>query len=178
MFVKVCGVRNFHEIDWAVELGYSAIGIVVYKRSKRYVSNDKVLKLLRYAEGKILTFVVSLYREDVLKYIKYCDFIQCYEECNVKNFVYAVSKKPEGCVNFKYLIYDASKGKGEFRDFPDWVSEYRDKIILAGGLNYKNVREVIENFKPFGVDVSSGVEIDGKKDFNLMRKFIDSIRRR
>ncbi len=176
MFVKVCGIRSFEEIDWAVDLGYSAIGIVVYKKSKRFVPHENVLKLLEYAKDRILTFIVSLHKKDVLKYSEYSDFIQCYEKCDVENFVYAISKKPEKNIKFKYLLFDASMGKGDFKDFPNWVTEYREKIILAGGLNFRNVKNVIEKFNPLGVDVSSGVEIDGRKDFYLMKKFIDSIR--
>lgn len=51
-----------------------------------------------------------------------------------------------------------------------------DKVILAGGLNSTNVREAIQRVKPYMVDVSSGVEVDGRKDKELIRTFIRTVK--
>lgn len=52
----------------------------------------------------------------------------------------------------------------------------KDNIILAGGLTPDNVIEAISIARPYGVDVSSGVESEGKKDEKLVEKFIGNSR--
>ncbi len=50
------------------------------------------------------------------------------------------------------------------------------KVFLAGGLNLQNVQEAVKAVKPYGVDVSSGVETDGFKDRQKVREFILKVR--
>jgi phosphoribosylanthranilate isomerase len=49
-------------------------------------------------------------------------------------------------------------------------------ILLAGGLDPENVGDAIQRVRPLGVDVSSGVEIDGIKDSALITQFIRAAR--
>ena len=53
----------------------------------------------------------------------------------------------------------------------------RFALILSGGLTPENVTQALDILRPFGVDVSSGVETDGQKDPEKIRKFIEQVRR-
>lgn len=83
-----------------------------------------------------------------------------------------------------YFLLDSPKGKyrgGNGVSF-DWsllekVEFDRKKMILAGGLTIDNVAQAIKIAKPFMVDVSSGVETDGKKDLYKIKKFIETAKK-
>jgi phosphoribosylanthranilate isomerase len=84
----------------------------------------------------------------------------------------------------EFLLLDGPKGKyqgGNGLSF-DWnILNEQDllgkKVILAGGLNEGNVLEAVRQVRPYMVDVSSGVETDGNKDLNKIKRFIDKVKR-
>lgn len=177
MFTKVCGLTSREQIDKAIAYGYDAIGIVTYAKSKRYCPHPKALELAAHAKGRIKRVVVGKTYADVKAVAHAFDHTQIHEVRQVSNLILALKETPPARIHYDYFIYDASIGSGTFKPFPDWVKAMSEKIILAGGLNPQNVCTVIQSIRPFGVDVSSGVEKQGVKDFGLMKAFIDAVKR-
>lgn len=78
-----------------------------------------------------------------------------------------VLKTPDDVVElFSYPAdyFLADGGKGEGRPFNWSLLPKGGNLFLAGGINKDNVLEAIRQFQPYGVDVSSGVETNGRKD--------------
>ncbi len=70
-------------------------------------------------------------------------------------------------------------GSGQAFDWAalDVLSLQGRRWVLAGGLNPDNVRDAVRSLKPWGVDVSSGVEVaPGVKDHERIRAFVDAAR--
>lgn len=175
MFVKVCGLTTKEQIDKAIAYGYDAIGIVTYPKSTRYCPLPKALDLAAYANGRIKRVVVGKTYDDVKDAAHAFDYTQIHEARQVPNLMLALKEIPPPGIRYDYFIYDASIGSGIFNPFPEWVKAISDRIILAGGLTPENVCGVIKSINPFGVDVSSGVEKHGIKDFGLMKAFIEAV---
>lgn len=176
MFVKVCGLTDTTQIDKAIKYGYDAIGVVTYSKSKRYCPPEKAKSLAEYAKGKIKSFVVGLTYKDVQDVASDFDYTQIYEAIQVPNLVLASKEIPPSDIDYEFFIYDSSIGSGIFQQIPKWIKSMAGKVIIAGGLNKENVCSVIQDLKPFGVDVSSGVEKDGVKDFIMMKEFINAVK--
>jgi len=73
-------------------------------------------------------------------------------------------------------MFDSGKGSGNTFNWS--ITSERDKpIFVAGGLNTKNVVDAIKIFRPFAVDISSGVETNKVKDKEKIMKIVDLVRR-
>ena len=77
------------------------------------------------------------------------------------------------------LVDGPSPGSGELFDWrlAEGVED-ADRLIVSGGLTPENVHGAIEQLRPFGVDVASGIEMTpGVKDPRKMKAFVDAVRR-
>lgn len=61
--------------------------------------------------------------------------------------------------------------------YKEWTIRHQIPIIVAGGLNSSNVNELLKNYEPDGVDISSGVETEGVKDIKKIIEFVERVKR-
>jgi phosphoribosylanthranilate isomerase len=172
MLIKICGIRTVEEAEWAVELGYDAIGLMRFQHSHRFVEEESARKIINSVNGRILTVAVSLKFAEVQSMLDVADMIQIYETAEMPNVILAGVEPPVSDL-YKYFLFDASRGSGGKEKFPEWIKDYREKLLIAGGINSENVAGIIKNFQPAGIDISTGLEIvRGRKDYSLMKEFI------
>ena len=194
--VKICGITNIDDGLTAVESGADALGFV-FAESVRNILPEKAREIVRRLPPFITTVGVFMdqkidYVNEVTDYVG-IDVIQLHGEespeyCQkigrriIKRIKIDTHDTSETLLG-KMKIYSASAflldpGAGTGRTF-DWrkASGIDLPIIIAGGLTPENVRGVVQLLKPYGVDVSSGVEKSpGKKDGEKVAKFIREIR--
>lgn len=197
MFVKICGITNEDDALLAVAMGADAVGFV-FAPSPRQVSPQLVYDITRRLPPEILT--VGVFRDDLPDRIfdvvarSGIKAVQLHGHEQVST-VTAVSE------GVRWVIKAVAAGSREARvadqfgtdlilvDAPqpgsgrvfDWrlTDEIPSgvRLILAGGLTVDNVADAIEYVKPWGVDVSSGVEsVPGKKDALKLKRFIANAR--
>jgi len=92
-------------------------------------------------------------------------------------------------ISFDAILFDAGAGSGKTFDWNrllecfercggEGMTGYKGRIIIAGGLNPGNVSEAMKMFRPWGVDVVSGVEREpGRKDPEKLKAFVAAVRR-
>ena len=190
MWVKICGITCEEELEAAVKLNPDALGFVVEtKKSRRNILMDRAKKLMKLVPSSISKVVVTLNTKKIKKISEFADYVQIYEDfplplkCKIirgyifNRFDFDDFKKIENKIDM--VLIDSGYGMGKVHDWR-FTRRVREKVkkplILAGGLTPKNVVSAIQQVRPFGVDVSSGVENGGRKDYSLMKEFIEKVR--
>ena len=186
--VKICGLSNIEAVKTAVSAGADYIGFV-FAPSKRQVTLEQAAELAKFIPSHIqkVGVFVSPGRAELLEAVDKVglDFVQVHGQVVDKLFenlpcasIQAVQVDGNGHVpnsQADYLLFDAPvAGSGQTFDWGRLdTTELAQPFFIAGGLNEDNVARAIQHFSPFAVDVSSGVETDGQKDHEKIRRFIE-----
>ena len=171
--IKLCGIQRYEDIDVVNELLPDYIGFVFAKKSKRFISYD-MAKSLKIRLDKRVKAVGVFVNED----IDYISKLKKYVNIPV---IKAFKIKSKADINTLYkggsdfILLDAGAGEGKTLD-ESILKDFKGDYFLAGGLSPDNICEKINTLHPFGVDVSSGIETNGKKDADKMRKFVKLVR--
>ena len=189
--VKICGLSTKGAVEVAVSAGADYIGFV-FAPSKRQVTLDQATELAKLIPSHIqkVGVFVSPSQSELLEAIDKVglDLVQIHGQVADDLFeslpcasIQAVQVDGDGHVpssQTDYLLFDAPvAGSGQTFDWGQMdTTELSQSFFIAGGLNEDNVEEAIQHFTPFAVDVSSGVEIDGQKDHEKIRRFIERVK--
>ncbi len=200
--IKICGITNLADAQAAAAAGADALGFNFYEKSPRYVPLSRASEISRQLPPFILRVgvFVNAQEELVLSAIRDCglamlqfhgdeppEFCAQFGLMNMKAFRI---RGPESLSEIPLYKTDAFLldafssatfgGTGEkFNwDLAVEVQKFGKPIFLAGGLTPENVAEAVRKVRPFGVDVSSGVEsAPGKKDHAKVNAFIAAVRK-
>ena len=196
IYIKICGITEVNDAVKIAELGVNALGFIFYPKSKRYISPDKAKEIIDCLPPFINTVgvFVNEKKESVIDVLNRCpiDILQFHGD-----------ETPEYCRQFDRRIIKAFRVNKDFSfdgffKFPasaflldsfatgeyggtgvvfDWdvavKAKKYGKIILSGGLNPENLSSAVAKVNPYGVDISSGVEIKhGKKDISKVKEIV------
>lgn len=199
-FIKICGVTNREDAHVAIECGADALGFIAVQESPRFITAMAFHRIQEIVPSHIPLVIVVKRAGDAAKYGG--DIVQYYDPASIDAASPDASKLlrvvkvrdtddlesfPDDLDYVDALLLDALHatvlgGSGTRFDW-DLVKDLRSKskkpFILAGGLTPANVEQALESVKPYGVDVSSGVEdkVPGAKDHKLIAEFITNVRK-
>ena len=189
--VKICGLSTKEAVKTAVSAGADYIGFV-FAPSKRQVTVEQATELAKFIPShiqKVGVFISPSWAELLEAVDKVgLDLVQVHGQVADDLFedlpcasIQAVQVDRDGHVpnsQADYLLFDAPvAGSGQTFDWGRLdTTELAQPFFIAGGLNEDNVARAIQHFSPFAVDVSSGVETNGQKDHEKIRRFIERVK--
>lgn len=198
MFVKVCGITRDADAQVAVECGASAIGFIFWPGSRRYVAPEVARSIVRSLPPFVTPVGVFVNepadRVNAVAELAGLGAVQLHgdEQPEVLDAIRFPVLKATGRVDEVLsagwparvtLLVDADdrESYGGTGRKADWAAAARAaatrRTILAGGLRPENVVEAVQAVRPFGVDVSSGVEdAPGIKNPERIRALFEALR--
>jgi phosphoribosylanthranilate isomerase len=199
LFVKICGITRPQDAELAAGLGASALGLVFWPNSPRCVSAEAATTIAANVPADVLK--VGVFVDQPVE-----EVARIMDEVGLDVAQLHGHESPEYCRELKRTIFKSvaitNNGSTNIDDFdPDvvllvdahdpvrfggtgktvnWDSAREiaatRRTILAGGLNAANIKLAVRSVRPYGVDVSSGVESSpGIKDPNRLRTFFEAL---
>lgn len=200
--IKICGITNLDDARAAVTAGADALGFVFYKASARCVTAEVVRRIIAWLPPFVLP--VGVFVNEEMKVVRdlmdscglalaqlhgdesaaYCEQLRrpVLKAIRLRDLGSFLSlAEYQGRAGVRGFVIDAYSesaygGTGQTTDWSLAAEAAKTAaILLAGGLTSENVGEAIAKVRPYGVDVSSGVEASpGKKDHAKVKVFIQA----
>jgi len=197
--VKICGITNIFDAEYAIDNGASALGFIFYHGSPRYIKYSKAKKIINSLDNRIKIIGVFVNEDldninNIIQTMKF-DFIQLHgdetpEYCNEIDLPIIKAIRVNNNINIDNLLkfkvnaflFDKYKkgflgGTGEIFNW-ELLNHLNINIpiILSGGLNTNNVEKAIKLVKPDIIDINSGIEKSpGIKDMYKLNTIMNTI---
>ena len=194
--IKFCGLFREEDIEYVNKLNPDYIGFV-FAKSKRQITKEKAIDLKNKLKSNT-KFVGVFVDEDIEKIIDLLsngviDIAQLHgnereEDINniknkskkqvIKAIRVTTSEDIESWKNScaDFLLLDNGQGTGKTFDWNN-IKNLNRPFFLAGGLSIDNIKEAIEKVSPMAIDISSGIESNGVKDYEKMKEVMKILER-
>ncbi|MBP1919859.1 phosphoribosylanthranilate isomerase [Youngiibacter multivorans] len=187
--LKICGLFREEDIGYANEVHPEYAGFV-FARSKRQVSRENAKELRKLLDPSIATVgvfvdeeierILEILSDETISMVQlhghedeeYISRLREKTDAVIIKAVRPVSREDVRNAESStadYILFDSGAGTGKTFDW-SILEGFSREYFLAGGLNSGNIRDAMEAINPFAVDLSSGVETDGLKDLEKMKK--------
>lgn len=187
MFVKICGITNREDALAAADAGARALGFIFYGKSPRAVTPEQIEAFVQDVPKEI--WKVGVFVNESPAVIEEIGTRLGLDVAQLHG-TETPGQHPRGLRVWKAFRMTGSPivdtgypaeailldGPASGRTF-DWSlsAGFAGRVIVAGGLDEKNVRQAVERARPWGVDVGSGIESEpGRKDHARMKQFIEA----
>ena len=194
--IKLCGLMTAQDAEYCNIVKPDLAGMVFAPGRRRTVSHEQAVTIRDALDASIpavgvfidarIAEIASLAERGIIQ------FVQLHgNEDNA--YIYELRKNVDILIIQAFRVQSTTEmhsaersdadivlldgGAGEGKEF-NWkhLRYFTRPFFLAGGLNPIRVKHAIALHEPYGVDVSSGIETDGKKDLEKMQAFVDAVR--
>jgi phosphoribosylanthranilate isomerase len=191
VLVKICGITTAEALEAAVSAGADAVGFVFHRPSPRNLSAAGAARLAASLPPGVRKVAVTLHPAQSLVDEVLAALAPDAWQTDARDFdslrlptiverwpVCRSGARPPEPLPSRLLFEGSRSGRGEVADWPVAAGlAARAELILGGGLTPANVAAAIATVRPFGVDVSSGVEsAPGRKDPARIVEFVAAAR--
>ena len=206
MIIKICGIKNKETLFCCERNKVNFFGMIFYQKSPRNISFENASKLQNISKDLNINGVGVFVNKDIieleaiiknlkLKYVQLHgsedeQYIKSLKKMDIK-IIKSISISNVNDLNkiykyesVDYFLFDYKPLKGDLpggnsKSF-DWNIlknlETKKQWFLSGGINTNNIRQILEDINPLGIDLSSGVEKElGIKDNHIINNFIGKI---
>ncbi len=195
--IKLCGLSRPCDIEAANQLKPDYIGFVFAPKSKRYVTPEqaRALKQMLLPEIQAVGVFVNEDPQNIARLLRdqIIDMAQLHggedeayiarlrqltDQPVIQAFRVETARDLEKVEQSTadYVLLDSGAGTGKVFDW-DLIQNITRPYFLAGGLDPHNVADAVKTRRPYGVDVSSGIETGGRKDKDKMAAFVAAVRK-
>ena len=195
--IKICGLKRLEDVEIVNKYKPDFVGFV-FADSKRKVTSDLARQMKQNLDDSIQSVgvfvdaaideILEIHEQGIIDMAQlhgsesedYIEKLKKKSNCQLK-IINAIEMDDEKDLleydnsTADYLLFDSGKGSGKTFDWRLIRQDLKKEFFLAGGLNYQNISQAINEFDPYAIDLSSSVETNGYKDELKIKKVMEAM---